>query len=388
MVSKLFSSIDIRGVRLPNRIVLSPLCMYSAKNGVANEWHFSHLSTFARAKIGLIFTEATAVQKIGRITPFCLGLWNRKQAKALKPIVKFIKEMGSIPGFQLAHAGRKAGTKEPWNGGVPLDDDDIKKGNKPWKTIAPSSIPLAENWVIPKAMDKSDIKKLIKSYVNSAKLAIDIGFKVLEVHAAHGYLLHSFLSPLSNKRNDSYGGDLFGRARLLTEIIIAIRKEIPQEIPIFCRISAVDGLKNGWSMQDSLELAKILAEIGVDVIDCSSGGLTGRPRFVAHDDGQLMKTNIDRGLGFQVPYAEKIKRNVSIKTMAVGVIVDPHQAENILLQKQADLIAMGRELMYNPFWPLHAAQELDADPDFSLWPKQYKWGINRRAKIEKFKIRK
>jgi len=388
MVSKLFSSIDIRGVRLPNRIVLSPLCMYSAKNGVANEWHFSHLSTFARAKIGLIFTEATAVQKIGRITPFCLGLWNSKQAKALKPIVKFIKEMGSIPGFQLAHAGRKAGTKEPWNGGGPLDDNDIEKGNKPWKTIAPSSIPLAENWVTPKAMDKSDIKKLIKSYVNSAKLAIDIGFKVLEVHAAHGYLLHSFLSPLSNKRNDSYGGELFGRARLLTEIIIAIRKEISQEIPIFCRISAVDGLKNGWSMQDSLELAKILTEIGVDVIDCSSGGLTGRPRFVAHDDGQLMKTNVDRGLGFQVPYAEKIKRNVGIKTMAVGVIVDPHQAENILLQKQADLIAMGRELMYNPFWPLHAAQELDADPDFSLWPKQYKWGINRRAKIEKFKIRK
>ena len=388
MVSKLFSSIDIRGVRLPNRIVLSPLCMYSAKNGIANEWHFSHLSTFARAKIGLIFTEATAVQKIGRITPFCLGLWNSKQAKALKPIVKFIKEMGSIPGFQLAHAGRKAGTKEPWNGGGPLDDNDIEKGNKPWKTIAPSSIPLAENWVTPKAMDKSDIKKLIKSYVNSAKLAIDIGFKVLEVHAAHGYLLHSFLSPLSNKRNDSYGGELFGRARLLTEIIIAIRKEISQEIPIFCRISAVDGLKNGWSMQDSLELAKILTEIGVDVIDCSSGGLTGRPRFVAHDDGQLMKTNVDRGLGFQVPYAEKIKRNVGIKTMAVGVIVDPHQAENILLQKQADLIAMGRELMYNPFWPLHAAQELDADPDFSLWPKQYKWGINRRAKIEKFKIRK
>ena len=388
MVSKLFSSIDIRGVRLPNRIVLSPLCMYSAKNGIANEWHFSHLSTFARAKIGLIFTEATAVQKIGRITPFCLGLWNSKQAKALKPIVKFIKEMGSIPGFQLAHAGRKAGTKEPWNGGGPLDDNDIEKGNKPWKTIAPSSIPLAENWVTPKAMDKSDIKKLIKSYVNSAKLAIDIGFKVLEVHAAHGYLLHSFLSPLSNKRNDSYGGELFGRARLLTEIIVAIRKEISQEIPIFCRISAVDGLKNGWSMQDSLELAKILTEIGVDVIDCSSGGLTGRPRFVAHDDGQLMKTNVDRGLGFQVPYAEKIKRNVGIKTMAVGVIVDPHQAENILLQKQADLIAMGRELMYNPFWPLHAAQELDADPDFSLWPKQYKWGINRRAKIEKFKIGK
>jgi len=387
MSNKLFSSLKLRGVKLPNRIVLSPLCMYSAKDGIANDWHFSHLSTFARAKIGLIFAEATAVQKNGRITPFCLGLWNKKQAESLRPIVKFIKEMGSVAGFQLAHAGRKAGTKEPWKGGGPLDDEDIKIGNKPWKTIAPSAIPLAPDWVVPKAMDKSDIQKLINSYVFSAKLALDVGFEVLELHAAHGYLLHSFLSPLSNKRNDSYGGDLLGRTRLIIDIIEALRKEISKDVPLFCRISAVDGIKNGLSLEDSVEISKILSQIGVDVIDCSSGGLMGRPRFVAHDNGELMKTNIDRGLGFQVPYAHEIKKTSNIKTMAVGVIVDPHQAEEILIDKKADLIAMGRELMYNPFWSLHAAQELKVDPKFSLWPKQYRWGINRRAEIKKFKIK-
>ena len=382
---KLFSSLQLRGVVLPNRIVLSPLCMYSAKHGVANDWHFSHLSAFARARIGLIFAEATAVQKDGRITPFCLGLWNKKQSRALKPIVNFIKEMGSVPGFQLAHAGRKAGTKEPWNGGGPLDKNDKIKDHRPWRTIAPSAIPLAEGWVTPKAMDKEDIKKIIQSYVLSAKLAIETGFEVLEVHAAHGYLLHSFLSPLSNKRNDRYGGDLIGRSRLMVEIINALRNVMPKTMPLFCRISAVDGLENGWTMQDSIELSRILSKIGVDVVDCSSGGLKGRPRFVAHDNGEIMKTNTDRGLGFQVPYAEKIKKDVDIKTMAVGVIIDAHQAEDILQQNKADLIAMGRELMYNPFWPLHAAQQLKADPKFSLWPKQYKWGINRRSDIEKFR---
>ena len=385
MDSKLFSSLKLRGVSLANRIVLSPLCMYSAKDGMPNEWHFSHLSTFARAKVGLIFAEATAVQKIGRITPYCLGLWNTTQANAFKPIVKFIKDMGSVAGFQLAHAGRKAGTKEPWNGGGPLDKSDIAKGNGPWDTIAPSSIPLADGWITPKAMDITDIKKLIKSYVLSAKLALEAGFEVLEVHAAHGYLLHSFLSPLSNRRNDNYGGNFEGRSRLIIEIIKALREEVPKETPIFCRISAIDGLKNGWSIDDSVQLAVLLSKVGTDVIDCSSGGLMGRPRFVAHDDGKLMNSNTDRGLGFQVPYAEEIKKKTNVKTMAVGVIVDPLQAETILIQGKADLIAMGRELMYNPFWPLHAAQELKADPQFSMWPNQYKWGVNRRAKIENFK---
>lgn len=383
-MAKLFSKIKIRGVEFPNRIVLSPLCMYSAKNGVPNEWHFSHLSTFARARIGCIFAEATAVREEGKITPFCLGLWNEEQKNAFKPITQFIKKMECIPAFQIAHAGRKAGSKEPWRGGLPLDDEDKKNGITPWDTIAPSAIPIAPGWKTPKAMDKKDIEKIIKAYVKTSKLALEAGFQVIEIHAAHGYLLHSFLSPIANNRNDEYGGNLEGRSKLLTDIAIAIRNNIPESVPLFCRISAVDGLKNGWELGDSVVLSKILYEAGVDVIDCSSGGIVGRPRFAAHDNGKILKTNIDRGLGFQVPYANEIKKITKIKTMAVGVIINPEQAEKILQDNKADLIAMGRELMYNPFWSLHAAQKLGADPQYNLWPNQYRWGVNRRSKIEKF----
>ena len=383
-MSKLFSKLKIRGVEFPNRLVLSPLCMYSAKDGIANDWHFSHLSTFARARVGCIFAEATAVREEGKITPYCLGLWNESQKNAFKPIVNFIKKMGSVPAFQLAHAGRKASAKEPWKGGLPLDKEDEKQGIYEWKTVAPSSIALAEGWQVPKALEKKDLDDLVLSYIKSAKLALEAGFQVLEIHAAHGYLLHSFLSPISNKRNDEYGGTLEGRAKILKEIAISIRNNIPDTVPLFCRISAVDGQKNGWELNDSISLSKILAEVGIDVIDCSSGGIAGRPRFAANDDGSVLKSNLDRGLGFQVPYAYEIKKNSEIKTMAVGVIVDPKQAENILIEEKADLIAMGRELMYNPFWLLHAAQVLGVDPDFNLWPEQYKWGVNRRSKIEKF----
>ena len=383
-MSKLFSKLKIRGIEFPNRLVLSPLCMYSAKDGIANDWHFSHLSTFARARVGCIFAEATAVREEGKITPYCLGLWNENQKNAFKPIVNFIKKMGSVPAFQLAHAGRKASAKEPWKGGLPLDKEDEKQGIYAWKTIAPSSIALAEGWQVPKALEKKDLDDLVLSYIKSAKLALEAGFQVLEIHAAHGYLLHSFLSPISNKRNDEYGGTLEGRAKILKEIAISIRNNIPDTVPLFCRISAVDGQKNGWELNDSISLSKILAEVGIDVIDCSSGGIAGRPRFAANDDGSALKSNLDRGLGFQVPYAYEIKKNSEIKTMAVGVIVDPKQAENILTEEKADLIAMGRELMYNPFWLLHAAQVLGVDPDFNLWPEQYRWGVNRRSKIEKF----
>ena len=383
-MSKLFSKLKIRGVEFPNRLVLSPLCMYSAKDGIANDWHFSHLSTFARARVGCIFAEATAVREEGKITPYCLGLWNENQKNAFKPIVNFIKKMGSVPAFQLAHAGRKASAKEPWKGGLPLDKEDEKQGIYAWKAKAPSSIALAEGWQVPKALEKKDIDDLVLSYIKSSKLALEAGFQVLEIHAAHGYLLHSFLSPISNKRNDEYGGTLEGRAKILKEIAISIRNNIPDTVPLFCRISAVDGQKNGWELNDSISLSKILAEVGIDVIDCSSGGIAGRPRFAANDDGSALKSNLDRGLGFQVPYAYEIKKNSEIKTMAVGVIVDPKQAENILTEEKADLIAMGRELMYNPFWLLHAAQVLGVDPDFNLWPEQYRWGVNRRSKIEKF----
>ena len=383
--TKLFSPLKIRGVTLPNRIVLSPLCMYSANEGVATDWQFAHLSTFARGKTGLIFAEATAVEARGRITPGCLGIWTDEQAEALIPVTSFIEKMGCVPGFQLAHAGRKAGTKTPWNGGTPLDEEDIKAGNAPWDIIAPSDVPVAEGWVIPKAMDENDIKEIVKAFSDAAKRAVKAGFKVIEIHSAHGYLLHSFLSPLANKRNDEYGGDINGRMKLLLQVVDAVRDVIPEDMPLFCRISAVDGLKNGWEIEDSVILAKKLEEHGVDVVDCSAGGISGAPLFRVNKLGKPMKTNMDRGPGFQVPYADKVKNEAGIKTMAVGVIVDPNQAEKILQEEKADLIAVGRELMYNPFWTLHAAQALNADPEFSMWPEQYKWGVNRRGKLAEFK---
>ncbi len=385
MVSKLFSPIKIRGVTIPNRLSLSPLCMYSAIDGIPNDWHFSHLSTYARARVGLIFTEATAVQKIGRITPFCLGLWKDEQIEPFKRITNFIKSMGSVPGFQLAHAGRKASAREPWRGGIPLNDEDKSKGNSPWTPIAPSALPLANGWPTPRSMTQDDIEELKKSYVEASRRAIEAGFEVLEIHAAHGYLINSFLSPISNKRNDEYGGTIENRSKILIDIIKQIRLVIPSNIPLFCRISAVDGLENGWSLDDSVKLAKFLSDSGVDCIDCSSGGILGRPRFAATDDGKKLESNLDRGLGFQVPYADEIKNKANILTMAVGVIVNPSQAENIIQNNQADLVAMGREMMYNPFWSLHAAQELNADTDFQMWPEQYKWGVERRSKITKFK---
>jgi len=383
--TKLFSSIKIRGVTIPNRIVLSPLCMYSANNGVASDWQFAHLSTFARGKTGLIFAEATAVEARGRITPGCLGIWTDEQADALKPITSFIERMGCVPGFQLAHAGRKAGTKTPWNGGLPLDEKDIKEGNYPWEIIAPSDIPVAEGWVVPKAMDENDINDVVNAFSNAAVRAVKAGFKVIEIHSAHGYLLHSFLSPIANKRNDEYGGDIHGRMKLLIKVVDAVREVIPEDMPLFCRISAVDGLENGWEIDDSVILSKKLEEHGVDVVDCSAGGILGAPLFRVNKSGKPLKNNLARGPGFQVPYAEKVKKDAGIKTMAVGVIVDPKQAEEILQEEKADLIAIGRELMYNPFWALHAAQALEADPEFEMWPEQYKWGVNRRGKIAEFK---
>ena len=385
MSSKLFSPIKIRGVTSPNRIVLSPLCMYSAVKGCPNDWHFSHLSTFARAGVGIIFTEATAVQEDGRITPYCCGLWNDEQELGFQKIARFIKSMGSIPAIQLAHAGRKAAAKEPWKGGVPLDFKTKKKDEKPWKPIAPSAIALGNGWQTPKEMSETDINELIKNYVKSAKRAVSAGFEILEIHAAHGYLLHSFLSPLSNKRDDIYGKNYEGRIRLLKNIIVSIRKEIPDNMPLFCRISAIDGQKNGWKIEDSISLAKTLNDLGVDIIDCSSGGIVGRPRFAVNDKGEALEKITDRGLGFQVPLASEIRNSVNIKTMAVGVIINAKQAENIIEHGQADLIAMGRELMYNPFWPLHAAQELNVDPNFEMWPEQYRWAVSRRANIIKFK---
>jgi 2,4-dienoyl-CoA reductase-like NADH-dependent reductase (Old Yellow Enzyme family) len=381
---KLFEPLKIRGITLPNRIALAPLCMYSATDGVANDWHFSHLSTFARGGVGLVFTEATGVEPRGRITPRCLGLWNDAQADALKPITAFIKSMGSVPGMQLAHAGRKASVRPPFLGGTPLNDEDAARGEPAWDVVGPSANGLGEPWPSPHALTATEIREIVAAFAAAAARSVAAGFEVLEVHGAHGYLIQSFLSPISNQRNDEYGGDLAGRMRFALEVAEAVRAAWPRHLPLFYRISAVDGPDDGWNMDDSVALSRELHARGVDVIDCSSGGVLGLPRFRGADDGKTLVKRIARGPGFQVPYAERVRRETDAMSMAVGVIIDPQQAEDILQQGRADIVAIGRELMYNPFWPLHAAQALGIDAEAERWPKQYAWAIKGRASLAEF----
>jgi len=378
-MSALFSPLTIRGVTLPNRVVVSPLCMYSASEGMAQPFHFAHLSAFARGKAGLVFTEATAIVPEGRITPQCLGIWSDEHAAAIKPIVQFINRMGCAAGIQLAHAGRKASTSSPFAGIKPLLSDHPDA----WQVVAPSAIPVGPGFPEPVELSVEDIKNLVSEFVVAAKRSIDCGFRVIELHGAHGYLMHSFLSPIANQRTDRYGGDLAGRMRFALEVSRAVREAVGEDIPLFFRISAVDRVEGGWTMDDSVSLSKELGLAGIDVVDCSSGGIQGAPSFRVNNDGQPLKRSSARAPGFQVPFATRIKNETSLHSMAVGVIIDPQQAETIISDGQADLVALGREIMYDPFWPLHASQALNADPDFDLWPPQYKWAVDRREQIRR-----
>ena len=383
-VAPLFTPLDIRGVTLPNRIAVSPLCMYSAEHGLAQPWHFAHLSTFARGKAGLVFTEATAVEARGRITPKCLGIWTDEQAAALEPITEFIRSMGCVPGIQLAHAGRKASTRPPFvaRPGQPLTEDDTDLGEGPWDTVAPSAEPVGPNWHCPREMTAADLATVKTAFADAALRSVNCGFSVIELHMAHGYLLHSFLSPLGNHRQDEYGGSLENRMRFPLEVCAAVRKVIPDSMPLFTRISAIDGPEGGWTLEDSIVFSKKMAAVGIDVVDCSSGGIAGAPRFRSDDSGKPLTRSSAREPGFQVPFTERIGKETSVKTMAVGVIVDPHQANEIIKAGRADLVALGREIMHDPFWPLHAAQALEQDPDFNMWPAQYAWAVDRRAQIQ------
>lgn len=379
-MSELFTPLTIRGITLPNRVVVSPLCMYSAIDGLAQPWHFAHLSTFARGKAGLIFAEATAVEAIGRITPQCLGIWSDEHAEALKPITRFIKDMGCVAGIQLAHAGRKASTASPFaGGGKPLATDDPDA----WPAVGPSGVPVADNFPTPRELSKDDLDALTGTFVAAAKRSVEAGFDVLEIHGAHGYLLHAFLSPLSNFRVDEYGGSLENRMRFPLQVTRAVRAAVGESIPLFFRISAIDGPADGWSMDDSVTLASELAVCGVDIVDCSSGGIGGAPRFRIDDAGKPLTKSSARTPGFQVPFAERIQKETPLEAMAVGVIIEPQQAEDIIASGQASLVALGREIMHDPFWPLRAALALGDDPDYELWPPQYKWAVDRRAQIAK-----
>jgi len=374
-IPHLFRPIKLRGVEARNRIVISPMCQYSAHEGHMDDWHVVHLGRFATGGAGIVFTEATAVQKSGRITHGCPGLWTDSQIPVHARITEFAKRNGAVPAIQLAHAGRKSGMQRPWFGNGPLNDADLARGDMPWTPVGPSALPVAEGWPMPHALSESDIEQLIADFVSAAKRALAAGYLIAEVHGAHGYLLHSFLSPLSNKRNDKYGGDLAGRMRLALEVTAAVRAVWPDDLPLFFRTSAVDGTPEGWSLEDTVVLATELKRMGVDVMDCSSSGIAG---------SATASVPKKRQPGFQVNYAERVRMDAQMMTMAVGLITHPKQAEDILTQGRADLIAIGREALVNPMWGLHAAQALGMDPQFEMWPEQSGWWLASRAKTSDF----
>lgn len=343
----LFDPIKFREVTLKNRIAVSPMCQYSSEDGFANDWHLVHIGSRSIGGASLVFMEATAVTPEGRITPSDLGIYKDEHISFLKRITDFVKAHGSIPGIQLAHAGRKASCTVPWKGGKQLD---INNGG--WHTLAPSAIPFRENDRPPVALSKEQINRLISDFAAAAKRALEAGFRIIEIHAAHGYLLHEFYSPLSNKRTDEYGGNLENRCRLPVEVARSIRKEWPAELPLFVRISATDWTDEGWQPEDSVILAKMLLKEGVDLIDCSSGG--------------NVKTKIPVEPGYQVPFAEKVKKEAGIATGAVGLITDAEQANRIIAEGKADVVLLARQMLREPYFPLHAAKELDADISWSV----------------------
>lgn len=371
----LFQPLELRGLRARNRVVISPMCQYSAHEGHMDDWHVVHLGRFATGGAGIVFTEATAVQKSGRITHGCPGLWADSQIPVHARIAEFSLRNGAIPAIQLAHAGRKSGMQRPWFGNGPLAEADFARGDMPWTPVGPSAIPVAEGWPIPHALSLQDIGELIQDFASAAKRALAAGYKIAEVHGAHGYLIHSFLSPLSNKRTDKYGGDLSGRMRLALEVTEAVRAVWPDDLPLFFRTSAVDGTPEGWSLDDTVVLATELKRVGVDVMDCSSSGIAG---------SATASVPAKRQPGFQVGYAERVRKDAGMTTMAVGLITHPQQAEDILAQGRADLIAIGREALVDPMWALHAAQTLGADPGFETWPEQSGWWLAARAKTSDF----
>lgn len=372
--SRLLSPMTLRGVTLRNRIVVAPMCTYSAQDGVASDFHLVHLGRFALGGAGLVMVEATAVQPEGRISHGDLGLWNDDQIAGQQRIAHFLREQGAVPGIQLGHAGRKASMQRPWHGNGPLQAEDIARGDEPWPIRSSTGEPFDDGWLVPRMMTTEEIGQLKQDFVRAAERALAAGFEVLELHCAHGYLLNAFLSPVVNQRCDEYGGDRDGRMRLPLELASLLRDVWPQDKPLFVRISSVDGVEGGWDIDDSIAFARELKARGVDIVDCSSGGVATSPTA----------STVPRGYGFQVPFAERIRREAGIATMAVGLIVDPRQAQQILENGEADLIAVAREMLANPNWALDA--ELALRPgqaereQYAAWPPQYGWWLERRAR--------
>ncbi len=362
----LFSPFQIKSKTLRNRVVLSPMCQYKAENGIVGDWHFQHYSRFAFSGLGAAFIEATGVSQEGRIGHGCTGIWNDEQISGLSKIVDVFKQYNCVSGIQLAHAGRKASFLRPWDGASPIIKHDSKE--PAWQTIGPSAVPVNNVSPIPKAMTIEDIDRVKGDFKKAAQRAEKCGFDMIEVHGAHGYLLHSFFSPISNKRNDKYGGSFENRIKFALEIIADIKSVWPENKPIFYRLSSVDGADGGATLDENVKLAIALKEAGVDVIDCSSGGIGGSP--------VLMKSKIIPG--FQVPYSEKIKKEANISSMAVGAIINATQANDIILNNRADLVALGRELLADTQWVYKAATHFNVENATSFLPDSYSFYLSRR----------
>ena len=362
----LFSSFEIKSKILRNRVVLSPMCQYKAEKGMISDWHLQHYSRFAFSGLGAAFIEATGVSSQGRITHGCTGIWSDDHIQGLSKIVNIFKEYNCISGIQLAHAGRKASFLRPWDGASPITSDAVKE--TAWETIGPSAIPINNSSPVPKEMTIEDINNLKDDFKKAAQRANKSGFDMVEIHGAHGYLLHSFFSPISNKRNDAYGGNFENRIRLSLEIVKEVKSVWPENKPIFYRLSSVDGAEGGATLEENVKLAKALKVAGVDVVDCSSGGIGGSP--------VLTKSKITPG--FQVPYSEKIKNEANISSMAVGAIIDANQANEIILNQRADLVALGRELLADPQWVYKAATYFNLENAKSYLPDSYSFYLSRR----------
>ncbi len=367
----LLSPLTLRGLTVRNRIAVSPMSQYCSVDGAPTDWHLVHLGKFAMGGAGIVFCEETSVSLRSRKTYDCPGIYTDEQARAWRRITDFIRGQGAAAAMQLGHAGRKVATRAPWDGFAPLGEEDAAAGRAPWAGIAPSPIPSRPGAPVPRAMDADDIRDVIHLHVEATKRCLDAGFDIVEIHGAHGYIVQQFLSPITNHRTDGYGGDIGGRMRFGLELIEAVRDAWPADRPLFFRASCVDGAGGGWDLDDTTVLAHELKARGVDVLDCSSGGI----------EGPLTLHLVPRVPGYHVPFAEHIRRQAGIPTMAVGLITGAVQAEGYLRDGRCDLVALAREMLWNPNWPAHAAAELGMAKPHELLPPPYAWWLQRREDV-------
>lgn len=369
----LFTPVPLRGITARNRVVVSPMCQYSSQDGGPTDYHLVHLGKFAMGGAGIVFCEETAVEARGRKSHHCAGIYHDAHIPGYRRINDFLRAHGAVPAIQIGHGGRKGSGCAPWEGYRPLTEEDAKRGHAPWQTVSASAIPASGQAPVPHTLSREEIRDVVRHWRAAALRALEAGYDIIEVHAAHGYLIHQFLSPLANRRADAYGGDLQGRMRLCLEIVETVRDAWPADRPVFMRVSAVDGVNGAWNVDDTIALARAAKERGVEVVTTSSGGIAGPGTA----------TPVPRVPGYHVPYAEKVKREADVKTVAVGLITEPRHAEEILQQGRADLIALARELLWDPNWPVHAARELGVANYLDLLPLGYAWWLKRREDIRR-----